>query len=293
MTDEPVPTRQLASAGPDSGRRIALLTQHGKEKLIAPVLEPAIGCLIERVDGFDTDQLGTFTREIPRAGTQIEAARKKARIGMELAGLPLGLASEGAFGPDPMLGMLPWNVEVLIFIDDERGLEVVGVAQGGSNHAHRLVADWPAAVDFARHAGFPRHHLIVRPKSEGDPRLRKGIVDWAELEAAFTWAQAQADNDQVLLETDLRAHANPTRQGTIRQAAEDLAAKLRSNCPACGAPGFWIVDRVTGLPCSACGAPTRETRADILGCVKCEHRLTRPCTEPLAADPGRCDYCNP
>ena len=42
-----------------------------------------------------------------RAGTQIEAARKKARLGMELAGLPLGLASEGAFGPDPMTGMFP------------------------------------------------------------------------------------------------------------------------------------------------------------------------------------------
>ena len=215
MTDESVPTLQLASVSPDSRRRIALLTQHGKESLIAPVLEPAIGCLIERVDGFDTDQLGTFTREIPRAGTQLEAARRKARIGMGLAGLPLGLASEGAFGPDPMLGMLPWNVEVLVFIDDERGLELVGVAQGKSNHAHRLVADWPAAQDFARQAGFPRHHLIARPESENDPRLRKGIADWAELEAAFNWAKAQAANGQVLLETDLRAHANPTRQGTI------------------------------------------------------------------------------
>ena len=113
------------------------------------------------------------------------------------------------------------------------------------------------------------------------------------MEAAFNWAKAQAANGQVLLETDLRAHANPTRQGTIRRAAEDLAAKLLSTCPACGAPGFWVVDRVTGLPCSACGASTRETRADILGCVKCEHRITRPRTDCAQADPGRFDYCNP
>jgi len=53
-----------------------------KERVIAPVLEPALGCQIELVDGFDTDQLGTFTRDIPRDGTQLEAARKKARIGM-------------------------------------------------------------------------------------------------------------------------------------------------------------------------------------------------------------------
>ncbi len=63
--------------------KVALLTQHGKEKVLAPVLEPGLGCRIEHVTGFDTDQLGTFTREIPRHGTQIEAARRKARIGMD------------------------------------------------------------------------------------------------------------------------------------------------------------------------------------------------------------------
>ena len=107
--------------------RVALLTQHGKEGVIASVLDAALGCRVERVMGYDTDLLGTFTRDIPRAGMQLEAGRKKARIGMELSGLSLGLASEGSFGPDPMVGMFPWNVEFLIFIDDERGLEVVGV----------------------------------------------------------------------------------------------------------------------------------------------------------------------
>lgn len=293
MTQSSATSLEATAPAEYRGQRVALLTQHGKEAVLAPVLEPVLGCTIERVEGFDTDQLGTFTREIPRAGTQIEAARKKARIGMELAGLPLGLASEGAFGPDPMLGMLPWNVEVLVFIDAERELEVVGLAQGKSNHAHRLVADWPAAAEFARQAGFPSHHLVIRPESDSDLRLRKGLADWAELESAFGWAQALASKGQVLIETDLRAHTNPTRQGLIRQAAEDLLAKLFSLCPACGAPGFWVVDRVTGLPCAACGAPTREPRADILGCVKFDHRLTRPRSDCTEADPGRCDYCNP
>lgn len=43
---------------------------------------------------------------IQRAGTQLEAAHKKARIGMELAGLLLGLAGEGSFGSDPFAGIL-------------------------------------------------------------------------------------------------------------------------------------------------------------------------------------------
>ena len=276
-----------------AGRRIALLTQHGKEGVIAPVLDVALGCRVERVGGYDTDQLGTFTRDIPRAGTQIEAARRKARIGMELLGLPLGLASEGSFGADPMVGMFPWNVEFLIFIDDKQGLEIAGRAYGKASHAHVLTGDWTAAEAFARQAEFPAHHLVVRPDGENDPRLRKGIAAWTKLEAAFAWAQAQSASGQVFLETDLRAHANPTRMEVIRRAAGDLVARLRSPCPACGAPGFWLVERVAGLPCGDCGAPTREIRAEVQGCVTCAHRETRERTEPPYADPGRCDYCNP
>ena len=199
--------------------RVALLTQHGKEGVIASVLDTALGCRVERVTGYDTDLLGTFTREIPRAGMQLEAARKKARIGMELSGLSLGLASEGSFGPDPMGGMFPWNVEFLIFLDDERGLEVVGVAQGKANFSHLLTADWAVAEAFVKRAGFPAHHLVIRPESADDPRIRKGIAAWAELEAVFAWALAESGNGRVFVETDVRAHANPTRMDNIRLAA--------------------------------------------------------------------------
>jgi hypothetical protein len=276
-----------------AGQRVALLTKHGKERVIAPVLEPAIGCRLQRVAGYDTDLLGTFTREIPRAGTQIEAARKKARIGMELSGLTLGLASEGSFGPDPMAGMFLWNVEFLIWIDDRLDLEIVGVAQGKTNSAHVLAATWEDVEAFARQAGFPEHYLTVRPQDEHDSRLSKDIAEWEELREVFRRACAQAANGHAFIETDLRAHANPTRRENIRWAAEDLLKKLGSLCPACGAPGFWHVERIAGLPCGDCGAPTRETRAEVHGCLKCAHRETRKRTDRQHADPGRCDYCNP
>ena len=79
----------------------------------------------------------------------------------------------------------------------------------------------------------------------------------------------------------------------IRLAAEDLAKKLCALCPACGTPGFGIVERVAGLACADCGAPTRETRAEVHGCLKCAHRETRERADRQYADPGRCDYCNP
>lgn len=285
--------RESAGSFPYGGRRVALLTQHGKERVIAPVLEPSLGCRIERVEGFDTDRLGTFTRDIPRDGTQLEAARKKARIGMALSGMRYGLASEGSFGPDPFAGLFPWNLELVVFVDDLLGIEVVGVAQGPAMSAHRLAEDWTAVEEFARANDFPKHQLVLRPQSEDDPRIRKGIADWSTLEAAYAWAARQSAGGRVFVETDLRAHANPTRMDNIRPAAGDLAKKLASPCPACGTPGFWIVERIAGLPCSDCGTPTREIRADVHGCVKCPHRERRERTDRQHADPGRCDYCNP
>lgn len=293
MTNPPRGRRAPDDPPRYAGQRVALLTQHGKERVLAPLLEGALGCRVERVAGYDTDLLGTFTRDIPRAGTQIEAARKKARLGMELAGLPLGLASEGSFGLDPMMGMFPWNVEFLIWIDDRLGIEITGVAQGKTNSAHVLAAGWEEVEAFARQAGFPEHHLTARPESENDPRIRKGIADWDGLAQAFRRACAQAANGCAFIETDMRAHANPTRMENIRLAAEDLVKKLRSPCPACATPGFWIIERISGLPCEACGAPTRETRAEVYGCLKCAHRVTRERTGRQYADAGRCDYCNP
>jgi len=113
-----------------ASRHVALLTQHGKEQVISPVLESGLGCRVELVTGFDTDLLGTFTGEARRPGTQLDAARRKARKGMELSGAGLGIASEGSFGPDPFTGMMPWNVELLVWIDEELGIEVHGIARG-------------------------------------------------------------------------------------------------------------------------------------------------------------------
>ncbi len=275
------------------GRDVALLTQHGKEGVIAPILEEALACRVRRVAGYDTDLLGTFTRDIPRAGRQLEAARKKARIGMELAGLPLGLASEGSFGPDPFSGMFSWNVEMIVWIDDVLGVEVVGVASGGARFSHVLTSSWEEAERFARAAGFPEHGLVVRPRHEDDPQIRKGIADWERLREAFEWARGEAGDDgSVFVETDLRAHLNPTRMGMIGEAARDLARKLCTLCPDCEAPGFQLAERVPGLPCGECRSPTREARADIYRCLLCGHQVTveRPET---AAPAGRCDFCNP
>ena len=276
-----------------AGTEIALLTRHGKQRVIAPALEGALGCRVRHVSGYDTDLLGTFTRDVPRLGTQVEAARKKAHLAIELSGLPLGLGSEGAFVTDPFAALAPWNIEVIAFVDALRKLEVVGIAQSRGNSRHMLTREWPALEAFAREVGFPAQQLVVRPCGEDDPRIRKGIHAWPELRAAMAWALAEAENCLVFVETDGRAHANPLRMENISHAAADLAARLLSRCPDCGAPGYWPVEHCPGRPCVDCGAPTRQTRADIYGCVKCRYRETRYRDVAPYADPEHCDRCNP
>lgn len=275
-----------------SGQRVALLTQHGKETPLGEVLSQRLNCQLEHVTGYDTDQLGTFTRDVARSGSQLDAARAKARIGMALSSLPIGLASEGSFGPDPFSFMLPHNLELLVWIDDRLGIEIVATASGRTNFSHRTVNHWEDAESFAKTAGFPEHYLIVRPGDEQHPEFRKGLSNWDSLRDAVNWALATSPDCQAFIETDMRAFANPTRMQNIRCAAETLIQKLQSLCPACGAPGFAKSGVIRGLPCEGCGQPTEEAKADIHRCVRCEHQILVNREQDFASA-GNCGYCNP
>lgn len=291
-----MPTEPAASAllpSPYAHRRVALLTQHGKERVFRSVMEPALGCLIEHVDRYDTDLLGSFTRETPRPGSQREALRRKVRKGMELSGLPLGLASEGSFGPDPFAGLFPWNIELVMWIDDELGIEVVGMAQGPGRNGQLLTADWAELQAFAAREGFPDHHLVLRPGHQDDPRIHKGLSDPDQLRQTFERCRDLASNGLVWAETDLRAFAHPSRMERIGEAAADLVQRLQSRCPACAAPGFGVSERLSGLPCEACGLPTASHHSEVWTCLRCHHRLVRPRTDRQQADAAHCDHCNP
>lgn len=289
----PAAARGGAAAGFASyaGREASLLTRHGKEAIVAPILADALGLAVRHVGTFDTDRLGTFTRDIARPADQLETALRKARIGMELAGLPLGLASEGAFGADPALGLLPWNVELLVWVDDRRGLQVTGRAEGPARFGHARVHESDALGDFARRMGFPDHGLVLRPGDAADPRIRKDMRDWTALHDAFDAVRAQDPDGRVFVEVDGRAHRNATRRGVIAAAARDLALRLATSCPACAAPGFGREGVEPGLPCADCDTPTCRARAERWRCPACRHESLVP--RPGTADPGHCPTCNP
>ena len=274
-------------------RQVAFLTQHGKQDLLRAPLEDALGCQLVHTDAYDTDLLGTFTRELSRAGSQLDAARKKATIGMALTGASVGMASEGSFGPDPFGAFMPWNTEVVLWVDRLHGLEVSGFAHGPAKSLHRMVKTPHELERFAAEAGFPAHHLVLRPESPEHADMSKGICEHEALLKAFALAQANSANGVVFVENDLRAFCNPTRQKIILKATEDLIQKLRSACPNCDAPGYGLNQQIPGLPCRACGMLTRLPKAEIWGCKKCGHEEQRALNTQTWADPARCDFCNP
>lgn len=272
--------------------RVALLTKHSKERVLGPILYDTLGCEVLHVDSYDTDLLGTFTREIARQGTQVEAARKKAQIALELSGLEIAVASEGSFGPDPYSGILAWNIECLVWIDAKHSLEIVAMAQGKSNLRHATLREWQECESFATTVSFPAHYIIIRPE-ETSSQMRKGISTWSELKEAFAWAQEISSDGSVFIETDMRAFANPTRMQIIAEAADALAKKLSTLCPECNAPGFSITESLPGLRCLACRCKTANFYADIYSCTPCGHRETKERENLTGVDPMYCEFCNP
>lgn len=264
---------------------------HDKLRVVAAALRHRLDVDVVVVDDIDTDQLGTFTREIDRAGSQIDAARKKAQLALE-RGYAVGLGSEGACVPGPF-GLGATDVECIVCLDAATGLEFVGRAIEPGLHLHGVVSSWGALMELAVRAGFPEHGLIVRSHDVDGPNLRKGLRTTEALHEAFMAAQRASPDGRVHVENDLRAHQHPTRMATIAAAATDLAVRLASLCPSCGAPGFGAARRVPGLPCRDCGAPTSEPIADEYACVRCDHRELQAHSASDVADPGRCDFCNP
>lgn len=273
-----------------------LATKHGKERVIAPLAGRFLGLDLGVTEGLDTDQFGTFSREIERAGTQREAARAKIAAAFNMApDVRIGIASEGSFGPHPQVPFAALNRELLLLIDRETGLELLGHhATIATNFAHALVTDPATGLAFAVKAGFPAHGVIVMGVLDGQaaPQLALFKAIRTEAELADALCRAIALTGAAHIETDMRAHRNPRRMRAIRRAMLDLVRASRSRCPECARPGFAMTGRVHGLPCAWCASPTHLTRAEVWTCEGCGHREERALTI-ASADPVHCEECNP
>lgn len=281
---------------PYSGQAISLATRHAKERAMTRPFHKGLGADLVVAPDVDTDELGTFCAERPRPGSPAEVCLIKAELGMKASGLSLGVASEGSFGPHPMVPLLAVGEEWMTFVDRDRDLVIVErQLVRRTNFSHRLVSPDHDLTKWLVLIGFPTHGVIVRPHHPLVPgSAHKGIRDPALLASAIGLCCSGSADGLALVETDMRAHMNPTRMWSIRALAFRLVRRIATPCPRCQAPGWGVVELLAGLPCRGCGCPTDLIRAEVHGCVACLHREERPRADGLRlADPGQCSFCNP
>ncbi|QOR66864.1 hypothetical protein IM538_01395 [Cytobacillus suaedae] len=271
--------------------RIGILaTMHHKEKVMSPLLEDQLGIKVNVPNNVNTDQFGTFTREIERMGDQLEAAKHKAEYAMSLTGETLAISSEGIFGPHPFLPWVPYNREIVFLTDKENEFEIFGEAiTTDTNYKHMKIEKTQEALEFCETVGFPEHAVIVRNKDQ----IIKGIHTHEQLEDAVNYFLKKS-KAELFIETDMRALYNPTRMRNIKSATENLIKKIYSLCSKCSFPGFEVVERKEGLLCSSCGIKTNLIKSEIYKCKKCGEQEEKlyPNGKQFA-DPGHCPICNP
>lgn len=274
-------------------RKLLIVTKHGKELVLRPLLEKSLGVNCVVSDEFDTDAFGTFSGEIDRKDDALVTIKKKCLATMLFYNVDLAVASEGSFGPHPSAFFATADDELVILIDIVNNLQIVGRKVSlETNFAAREFHNVDLFLLFLRQIKFPSHKIILKSNSAKSVEVYKDISTDAEAIRIFNFLVRKYGSAYV--ETDMRAMNNPTRMKVIQEAAENLIAKVSAFCPRCQTPGFSITSAVSGLPCSCCNLPTKSTLYHTCECIKCKFKEERFFPRKMhSEDPMFCDNCNP
>lgn len=274
--------------------KVLIATKHNKQSVIAPVLKDALNIQSEVTTHFDTDIFGTFTGEIPRQHSQLDACLLKAKTAANQFNFAYSLANEGSFGPHPEIYFIPADVEVMTFFDKQRDIFITeSIISTETNYNSLTVLHDEPYDTFLEKVHFPGHALILREK-ESAHIIQKGIRHKKVLASLITDYFKHHKHQSLILETDMRAMMNPMRLSVIEALAQKLVNRLKTLCPACRIPGFGIKAYQGKLACKSCGAPTEMHESIQLSCVKCDYIISNKREDGLNfADPGFCQYCNP
>ncbi len=274
-------------------RELLIATKHQKEKVIAPAFKQAFGIKTIVPKDFDTDQFGTFSGEVERKKSPLETAKAKALAALAKSNQQLVIASEGSFGPHPNIPFIACDEEFLVLIDQKNGLEISASSLSmETNYASEEVKNSSSLLTFAEKVNFPSHALILKANDGKQLKVVKGIG--SEIKLLSEFEELRSISETVRVETDMRAIFNPSRMKVIAKTTDLLIEKLKSCCPNCTQPGFWVKEKKSGLPCALCGNPTRSIKSEIWACENCDFKEERK--DPRGKteeDPTYCDFCNP
>jgi len=250
-----------------------------------------IGCELD-ISNYDTDQLGTFTGEIPRPLKPYETCILKAKTAAYVSGHSFSVASEGSFGPHPSNPFIPSGHEVMVFVDLENGWVISDHLVTEKTNYRTLFVSRETNLDaFLASALFPTHALTLQTEDRSQV-IAKGIQSHEQLTSLMHTGFKK--NDQLFLSTDMRAMMNPTRMESIGELAVKLATRITRICPDCHVPGFGFKSVSGSLPCGECGQSTKLYQFENWGCIQCDYLEENPRKDRLEeAEPMYCDYCNP
>jgi len=270
-----------------------IATMHEKQNAIKNSFESILGCQVVQAK-INTDLLGTFTGEIERRLSPFECVKEKCTRGLDAENGDLGVASEGSFKPHPLIPFVSVDHEILFFIDRKNGFELtLSKISLDTNFSGKAIFNLEELAVYAKQALFPSHGLIIRPNQpKNENLLFKGIQVYEDLMTSFKKCQEASIDNQVWVETDMRAHMNPTRMKVIAELGHEMAVRLATTCPSCEIPGWGVVKKLSGLPCKECGTPTQLVHSEVNRCCKCEYQEIVQIQTDMA-DPRDCPFCNP
>ncbi len=274
---------------------VLFATNHGKS---IAACEPFSRVLNSRVEELciDSDKLGTFSGELERRGTMLDALRAKVQMARDKTSERFVLVSEGSFGSAHGFGIVAHGIEMLMLHDSKNGVEVIEqYVSWDTNYATATISTQSELETFLQKVQFGTHAIVVYPHGNLSGRtVRKGIHAREEANRAFSEARRASPTGTVVVLSDMRAHCNPTRMQAIGACCTLLADRLATQCPRCVSGGFGLVATIPGLPCQSCGAPTQRAKSEQHGCIRCGTRVEKPRSDGVDyADASECEWCNP
>jgi hypothetical protein len=275
--------------------QVVFATNHHKAQAAIEPFKRVLNAAVQELV-IDSDQLGTFSGEVERPGSMLDALRGKVKLARAATSERFVLVSEGSFGGPGGFGFLAQGIEMLLLHDVVTGAEVLEqYISWETNYATATISTEQELKRFLEGITFGTHGLVLHP--QGLPpatQVFKGIVSQAEAERSFRECLKASPAGVVTAMSDMRAHFNPTRMKAISACCELLVQRLATPCPACGSGGFGLVSTIPGLPCAGCGSPTQRARLEKHACVLCSASREKPRGDgKTKADSSECERCNP
>jgi hypothetical protein len=277
--------------------KIVFATKHGKGAAAQESFNRVLSAQIQPLE-IESDALGTFSGEIERQGSMLDALRGKIQLARLLTNERFVIVSEGSFSSPFGAGIagIIQGIEVLMLHDALTGAEIVEeYISFDTNYARTSVTSLDQLHSFLEQISFGTHGLVLSPA--GMPlqhNVKKGITTLREAESTFAQQRLDSPTQSVIAISDMRAHLNPTRMRAIQACCQLLAARLATCCPACGCGGFGLTAAIPGLPCEECASPTQRARAEQHTCPFCGYKMELPRADgKKVASAAECDWCNP